>query len=552
MSRLLERSLPGLLQAFAALLLIGGFYLPLLLFLGGRDPLQPEVSMLRLGFLLDFLTDPWNLRVLRFSLEQALWSAGLSVLVGLPGAWLLTRYDFPGRAAFQRFAYLPFLLPSILVVLAMVLFFGNQGWLNRLLMALFSLKEPPVQFLYSLSGILLGHVFYNFPLAMRLIGDSWERISAQYSLAARMLGHSPRHNFLRITLPLLLPSLTGAFALIFLLCLNSFAIILVLGGGVRHTTIEVLIYQLARIDLDFSGAAVLSLLQSGLALVTLMFLLRRRQHAVRQQSASRLWLPRELRRRRPEAWLGLFWLTGALLFGVGPLLAIVLDSLRQADGFSWNAYQVLFGSRENHRFLAALWNSLRIGLTGALLASILGVGLLLGLERLPGRLRSAVEGLVLLPMAFSTVVFGVAWFHLNQTWLSGDAPLFWVASGLHAILGCPYWLRLVLPTWQAVPQQWHNESRMLGIARIRFWSVVLWPWLRPTLLLAFGFAFALSLGELNSILMIADESVRTLPLEIYSALSGYRFHQASAVGVVLLGMSVSLFWLVERAALLRR
>ena len=82
--------------------------------------------------------------------------------------------------------------------------------------------------------------------------------------------------------------------------------------------------------------------------------------------------------------------------------------------------------------------------------------------------------------------------------------------------------------------------------------MVLWPWLRPTLLLAFGFAFALSLGELNSILMIADKTVRTLPFEIYSALSGYRFHQTSAIGVILLAMSVGLFLLVERTALLNR
>ncbi|MEC7165007.1 MAG: iron ABC transporter permease, partial [SAR324 cluster bacterium] len=456
MSQLLERLFPGFLQILAILLLVGGFYLPLILFLGGQDPLQPGVSVLRLDYLLEFLADPWNLRVLGFSLKQAFWSAILSILLGLPGAWLLTRYDFPGRAALQRFAYLPFLLPSILVVLAMVLFFGNQGWVNQTLMFLFQLDEPPVQFLYSLNGILLGHVFYNFPLAMRLIGDQWERISAKYALAARMLGHSPQHNFFRVTLPLILPSVLGAFALIFLLCLNSFAIILVLGGGVRHTTIEVLIYQLARIDLDFSGAAVLSLLQSGLAILTLLLLLKqhRKQRPVRQQSLPRLWLPDQLRLRRLEAWLGVAWLIGALIFGIGPLLAIIFDSLRQADAFTWDAYQVLFADRENNRFFSALWNSLRIGLTSALLASLLGAGLLIWLERAPLRFRAGLEGMILLPMAFSTVVFGVAWFHLNQSWLEGSVSLFWIAAALHAILGCPYWLRLVLPTWRAVPTQW--------------------------------------------------------------------------------------------------
>ena len=103
----------------------------------------------------------------------------------------------------------------------------------------------------------------------------------------------------------MLPSVLGAFALIFLLCLNSFAIILVLGeeSGTRRS---VLIYQLARIDLDFSGAAVLSLLQSRLTILTILLLLRqhRKQRPVRQQSLPRLWLPDQLRLRRLEAWLG--------------------------------------------------------------------------------------------------------------------------------------------------------------------------------------------------------------------------------------------------------
>ncbi len=158
---------------------------------------------------MDFLSDPWNLRVIGFSLFQAFLSALLSILVGFPGAWLLTHYDFPGQRWFRLLTYLPFILPSILVVLAMVLFYGNNGWINRGLMSLFGTDEAPVQFLYSLSGILIAHVFYNFPIAMKIIGDQWERISQQYLQAARSLGAGTTKRFLWITLPLLLPS-TGS------------------------------------------------------------------------------------------------------------------------------------------------------------------------------------------------------------------------------------------------------------------------------------------------------------------------------------------------------
>ena len=540
-----------ILQISALLLLGAGFYWPVLSFLSGSNPLHPEESSLQGEFFLNFLSDPWNLRVIAFSLFQAFLSALLSILVGLPGAWLLTHYNFPGQRWFRLLTYLPFILPSILVVLAMILFFGNNGWINRGLMAFFDIEEPPVQFLYSLSGILIAHVFYNFPIAMKIIGDQWERISEQYLHAARSLGAGSTRCFFGITLPLLLPSIGSAFVLIFLLCMNSFAIILVLGGGIRYTTIEVLIYQLARIELDFSGAASLAFLQGGLSLIGMAILLKGRNRRVEQKSAIKSWLPEKLRNHSLKAWFALFWIILVLIFTLGPLSAIVLDSFRRFENgewiYTWYWYEKLFSWRENNHFLSSLWNSLRIGLGSALISSLCGLGLVSLIVYKKGVQRRFWELLTLFPLALSTVVFGVAWFHFYQGNLAGTVPLIYVVMAMHALLTCPYWIRVVLPTLESIPQQWHIESKMLGKKSLEYGLRILWPWLSKTVLIAFFFSFSLSLGELNSTMMIADESVRTLPLEIYGAISGYRFSYASAVAVILLLLSVSTFLAVERS-----
>jgi thiamine transport system permease protein len=97
----------------------------------------------------------------------------------------------------------------------MVLFFGQNGWVNRTIMSLTGTDEPPVHFLYSLSGILIAHVFYNFPLAMKIIADQWENISLKYFQTAHSLGAGNTKCFFTITLPLLLPSISSSFILIF-------------------------------------------------------------------------------------------------------------------------------------------------------------------------------------------------------------------------------------------------------------------------------------------------------------------------------------------------
>ena len=539
------------LQVSALVLLATGFYWPLLNFLSGSNPLYPEENFLQWSFLKNFLNDSWNLRVIIFSLYQAILSAVLSIIFGFPGAWLITHYNFPGKYIFRMLTYLPFIMPSILVVLAMVLFFGNNGWINRSMMTLLGSDEPPIHFLYSLSGILIAHVFYNLPLAMKIIADQWEKISSKYLQAARSLGAGNTRRFFTITLPLLLPSIGSAFILIFLLCMNSFAIILVLGGGIRYTTIEVLIYQLARIELDFAGAASLAFLQCGLSLLGMAILLRKRDGTVEQKSVLKSSLLKSLRDGSPKAWLGLFWIVVILIFALGPLIAIVLDSFRKFENGQWiytlEWYSRLFSWRENNHFLQSLWNSLIIGIGSALLSSLCGLGLVSFIAYRKGIQRRLWEILTLLPLALSTVVFGIAWFHFYQKHLIDFLPLIFVVIAMHALVSCPYWIRVVLPTLENIPKQWHCESKMLGKKTFEYCFQILWPWVRKTFLIAFFFSFSLSLGELNSTMMIADDTVRTLPLEIYGAISAYRFSYASAVGVILLLLSGSTFFVLEKS-----
>ena len=125
------------------------------------------------------------------------------------------------------------------------------------------------------------------------------------------------------------------------------------------------IYQLARIELDFSGAASLAFLQGCLSLLGMAILLRGRDQSVEQKSGFKRWLPESLKKGSPKAWLGLLWIAIVLIFALCPLAAIVVDSFRKFEQGQWiytlEWYSRLFSWRENNQFLLSLWNSLRIG-----------------------------------------------------------------------------------------------------------------------------------------------------------------------------------------------
>ena len=538
-----------LFQGGIFLFLLIGFYLPLIRFFFGENPFEPGETLLDGAYLLEFLSDSWNLQVIWFSFYQAFWSAIFAVLVGLPGAWILSRYDFPGKRLFRILSYLPFILPSILVVLGMVLFFGNNGFVNRTLQWIFGLQEPPFQFLYSLQGIFIAHAFYNFPIAMKTIGDHWERLSPQYSLVAQSLGVNPLKILFKIHLPLMLPSLISAFVLIFLLCLNSFAIILVLGGGVHYTNMEVLIYQLARMHLDINGAASLAFLQLLMSLFLLFSLFKKVEHPVGQGMVSKKDLWRECRGGAQAAILSGIWLILIITFAFGPLLSIIWDSLREFENNQWRFtirwYQQLFALNRENTFLPALWNSLKIGLGSACLSSLLGLGMASLIHQKKRWSRKLWEVVVLFPVGVSTVIFGFMWFVFFQDTLIDYIPLTMILVLIHAILTFPYWIRVVLPALDSIPPRWLMVSQSLGKTPVHYYRKILIPWLKRVLVISFFFSFSLSLGEFNSTLMVADESLQTLPLEIYRAMASYRFSFASAIGVVLLLLTVIVFFFIE-------
>ena len=212
---------------------------------------------------------PAEWAALRFTLVQALLSAALSCAAAVPAARALARRRFPGRGALVALLGAPFLLPAIVAVFGIVAIWGRAGLASRGLEAV----GLPGLDVYGLVGVVLAHVFFNVALVARLLLQGWLAIPAETFRLAAQLGFGPREVFRRIELPMLRSVLPGAFVLVFLLCMTSFAVALTLGGGPRATTVELAIYQALRFDFDLGRAAWLALIQfalcGGVALVAL-------------------------------------------------------------------------------------------------------------------------------------------------------------------------------------------------------------------------------------------------------------------------------------------
>lgn len=197
---------------------------------------------------------PWRyiLGVAFFSLWQAALSTVLSLLAGAALALALSRRRvFWGRRVLLAIFNVAAVLPAIVVVFGIVSVYGRSGWLGNLM---HGLGLPYRSWFYGLPGILLAHVFFNMPLALRVFLAALGNVPQEYWRLGTHLGMGPLAVFRLIDGPVLLKEVPGVAALVFSLCFTSFSIVLTLGGGPATATLEVAIYEAIRFDAGFAGS----------------------------------------------------------------------------------------------------------------------------------------------------------------------------------------------------------------------------------------------------------------------------------------------------------
>lgn len=454
-----------------------------------------------------------DLAALRFTLTQAALSALFACALAIPLARALARRDFPGRGAFVMLLGAPFLLPTIVAVMGLLALFGRGGLLNG---ALAALGLPPVS-IYGLHGVVLAHVFLNLPLATRLLLLGWSAIPAErFRLAASLgapVGALIERPMLRATLP-------GAFAAIFALCLTSFAVALILGGGPRATTLELALYQAIRFEADFAAAASLALLQYALCGAAALAAWRLARAPLTGAGLGR---PVE----RWDAQGAGLRLLDALIIAAGVLFVILplaLVLLRGLDGLAEMPPSVR----------GAAGRSLLV----ALAATAIALGLALALALRGGPLA---EGAGALPLAASSLVLGTGLLLLIRPHLPLQAAALPVAALLDGLLALPFALRALRPALREAEARHGRLATALGITGWRRLRILILPLARPALGFAGGLAAALSAGSLGAIALYAGEGQATLPLLMARLMGAYRMEAAAGVALLLLALAFGLF-----------
>lgn len=476
-------------------------------------------------------------RVVYQTLTQALVATTVTILLAVPGAFVLYRLRFAGQALARGLLAVPFVLPSVVVGVAFRLLFNGP-------LAALELDG-------TFTAVVAAMVFFNYPLLVRTVGAAWAGLDPRPAQAAAALGASPARVFLTVTLPSLAPAIASGGAVVFLFCATAFGVVLILGGRGAGTLETEIFYQATQL-FDLRAAAVLSLLQ--LVVVAAALWVSARARARRGGPAA----TRGLRRRPTRGdWPALTITALTLVALAAPLVQLVIRSCQRRGQWTWANYSELWNGKTGLRVTIgeAIGNSVRAAAVAAALALALGTLVALVLSRRPTRrvgraLLAGLDAAFMLPLGVSAVTVGFGFL------LALNRPPFDLRSSqilvplAQAIVAIPLVVRTLLPSLRAIPARRLQAAAALGAGPSRVLWTIEGPVLARALPLAAGFALAVSLGEFGATAFLARPDAPTLPVMIYRLLgkpTAASQGMVVAASVVLALVTAGLMLLAERA-----
>ncbi len=443
--------------------------------------------------------------VVWFTLWQAIASVAICLAIGLPMAFVLYRRSFFGSKMMRSLLAVPFVLPTIVVAIALQPIRSLPGWL----------------------AILIANAFLNISVIVRMVGSVWGSIDSNLDSSAQIDGASTFGTIRRVHLPILRSAIFNASVLVFLYCVTSFGIVLVFGGS-RFESIETMIYFALNNRLNLNLVGALALIQT--AITVLAFSLSKPTRI--ENSSAEMYSP--IKRASKRSVLAL--LTFVVAFFVVPIASILINGLtieNLSNLASLGARDILDIS---------VWQSLANSLRNATVAAFIAVVVGTLVARLGHRHRWMHFWFVL-PLGISSVLlgfgflvsFGSGLFPYEYAWL--------VVPIVQAVLAIPLVVQQMIGAHDLIPIELIEAASNAGANRWQTWWQIQLPVIIGPLRNSIAFAYLISIGEFGAASLLSYGNQSTLPVVLYRLISrpggeNYGMAMAAASLIILLSFAV--------------
>lgn len=538
----------ALLAALLALVIVPIFYV---IWGSLRDapPGATDASLTLENWRTVYLTGPY-LVALWNTLALSGLASVLSVALGGALAWLVGRTDMPWRHGLALLLIVPLLISNLITTLAWIaLAAPNAGFINAWLRNITGIRT--LFDIYSFKGILLVHVLHYASFAYLSLFAALRSIDASLEEASYMLGVGPLRTSLRMTMPLIAPTLATTFLIVFVLVAENFSVPTLLGSPIGFQTLPSLVYHnMAIMPAKPTLAAAAGTLLLWVALIGAAL-----QRLVSRNASRYITVTgkgNRFRLVRLGRWRGLA-LTFVLLYlilSVGlPYLALIFGSFMsfltaniRPGVFTLENYEsILVGDN-----ITPVVNSLMLSGLGGLGLTIVYVVMSRLLEQASRGVARLVEYVTVLPSAIPALILGIG---LIWTFVGWSVPIYGTMAILviaYFLRNLGYGLRQADNAFRQVAGELTEAARMNGASPMRaLWDISL-PLIRPSILSLWTMLFIFIFMEVSATILLYTPDTRTLPTVLWTYMgSGSQTH-AFAIAVTQASMVFVILYFADR------
>lgn len=499
----------------------------------------------------DFFTDSFYLKSLMNSLLLGVATVITTSILGITIAFLLLRYEFPGRNLFSYLTIIPMIMPPLVGVMGFVFIMGRAGTVNVILMDYFGFSKP-VNFMYGIQGVLLVETLHLFPLMTLSIVDALGKIDPSLDEAAESIGSRGLRKFWDITFPLTTPGYVSGALLVFIWTFADFATPLIVGiDDLLASQAYLNIIQFVDRRLFKMGIVISAIM----VILAIIFLIIAKQYVAIKDYSSLSYSKIERKKISPRGRVGVVvFLIVVLIFAFIPYLGIALDSF--GKGWALTPIPVKYTLRyfervsiETPKFII---NSLLYSGLTVLICIAVGVpvGWVMARTKLPG--RDLLDSLTTLILALPGTGIGIAYLRAFRDPLPFiNTALIGIWIVIPIVLGVrrlPYTVRGTFASLLIVHKSFEEAAESVGATKTKTFKDVTLPLIWKGVLVGSLYSFILALQEASATLLLVVPGHEMMTVGIFNFYIGGSVNEAAALGLILIILGAVCLFAINKVA----
>ena len=480
------------------------------------------------------LADSQYLEAFGNTLVLGLVVTACTILVGVPFAYMVARYDFPLKNLVAILPVLTIVIPEIIVGQSWLLVLGNNGILTNLLGdAGISLPS-----FYGWTGMVFSMTLVYYTYIYLGVLAALRGFDGQLEEAGLSLGTPPLMTPLRVLVPVLLPAVLVNALVVFTLVVGNFALAMLLGS--RVPLLSVMTYNTFVSEMGGSPTLQSAMSVVSIAIVAIVLFVQKR---VVERKVYTMTQGRAPAARRVRSWQAMLYTGGVglvILLSLLPLIVVFIAAFTKTSGpvMHWGSWSLASMQRALHGAPEPILNSLKF----ASLATVTGVAFAVLVSYLTIKKRSAftqvLDYIVVLPLTISGTVLGIA---LVQTFNTGWLVLAGTSGIMvlcYAVRRLPFAVRNASSVLFNIPDSIEEASISLGVSPLMTFFKVILPAMKASIISAAILMWLTTISELSASIVAYSGGLETMPIAIFRQVDGGRLGMASAYGAALVTVIV--------------